>query len=133
MMLPNALGNWAISLCRLGDADAALQAVARGRSLARADDVADQITLDAAEGYAWALEGDAERAFALLGRATKAVEAIDMVFLAENVAYVEARARLALGDVDEARALLEGLRDATEARGQARWAARYRRDLAALD
>ena len=45
---------------------------------------------------------EAERAFALLDRATKAVEAIDMVFLAENVAYVEARARLALGDVDEA-------------------------------
>ena len=132
-MLPNVLGNWAISLCRLGDADAALQAVSRGRSLARADDVADQITLDAAEGYAWALENDAERAFALLGRATKAVEAIDMVFLAENVAYVDARARLALGDVDEARALLEGLRDATEARGAVRWAARYRRDLAALD
>jgi class 3 adenylate cyclase len=133
MMLPNALGNWAISLCRLGDAAAALQAVARGRSLARADDVADQITLDTAEGYAWALEGEAERALALLERATKAVEAIDMVFLAENVAYVGACVRLALGDVDEARSLLEGLRDATEARGQARWAARYRRDLAALD
>ena len=122
MMLPNALGNWAISLCRLGDAGAALHAVSRGRSLARADDVADQITLDTAEGYAWALEDEAERAFALLGRATKAVDAIDMVFLAENVAYVEARARLALGDVDEARALLEGLRDATDARGQRRWA-----------
>ena len=102
MMLPNALGNWAISLCRLGDAGAALDAVSRGRSLARADDVADQITLDIAEGYAWVLQEEAERAFAHRGRATTAVDTIDMVVLAENVAYVEACARLALGDVDEA-------------------------------
>jgi hypothetical protein len=133
MMLPNALGNWAISLCQLGDAGAALHAVSRGRSLARPDDVADQITLDIAEGYAWALQGEAERAFAYLGRARTAVDTIDMVILAENVAYVEAGARLALGDVDETRALLEGLRDATDARGWRRWADRFRRDLAALD
>ena len=85
---PRELGDLSL---RLGDAGAALQRFRRGAPLARADDVADQITLDTAEGYAWALEGEAERAFALLDRATKAVEAIDMV-LAENVAYVE-RAR----------------------------------------
>jgi class 3 adenylate cyclase len=132
MYLANALAQWAQSLCRLGDVETALRAIERGRSLARPDDVADQAALYAAEAHTAALEGEQERAFALLERGREALEGVDMVMLVEGFEYREAQVRLALGDVDAARLTLERLRDATGARGQVRWADAYQRDLAAL-
>jgi ATP/maltotriose-dependent transcriptional regulator MalT len=129
----NALATWAASLCRLGEADAALHAVQRGRALARSDDVADQIQLDSAEAYARALTGDARRSEELFERVKTALREIDMVFVADAAVYDEAGALVALGDLAGARAMLERLRDDTEARGRRRWADRYRRDLDALD
>ena len=131
--LAGALGNWATSLGLLGDADAALRAVERGRSLARDDDIADQIGLDSAEALARALREEREPALELLARADAAAKQVTMVILAENVGYVEAHTRLALGDAAGARSMLERLGDVAEARGALRFADRYRRDLAAID
>jgi len=47
--------------------------------------------------------------------------------------FVEARIRLALGDVDGARQLLAGLAERYATRGLRRYAERYRRALAELD
>jgi hypothetical protein len=131
--LAGALGSWAKSLGLIGDADAALRAVERGRSLARDDDVADQIELDSAEALARALRNERERALELLERAGAAAEQVTMVLLSENTSYTEAHARLALGDTEGARSLLARLGDAAEARGSLRFADRYRSDLAAID
>jgi class 3 adenylate cyclase len=131
--LAGALAGWAESLALLGDADAALRAVERGRSLARDDDVADQISLDSAEALARALLNEREAALELLARVQAAAEQVTMAVLVQNARYAEARTRLALGDAAGARSLLAGLADAAEARGAIRFAARYRRDLAAID
>ena len=133
MYLANALGDWGIALCAIGDAERALQAVARGREIARPDDIGDQVTLDAAEGYAKALQGDAEIARLLMGRARDALRGLDMVLLAERVEHVDAKLRAALGDTAGARTILERLAATTEGRGFVRFAELYRRDLAALD
>jgi class 3 adenylate cyclase len=127
--LANHYAMWAATLCRLGDGDAALAAVERGRALARPDDLADQVQLDAAEAYAWALRGESRRSEELFGKAKAELDQVDMVFLVEQIAYDEAGARSALGDTAGAQEILERLRAAAEARGQARWAERYARDL----
>jgi class 3 adenylate cyclase len=129
----NMLAAWAIALCELGDAEPAATAIAEARVIAEPDDVADQLELDLADAYAHALAGDAEAARELLHRARTRAEGIDMLAPAHNHRYVEARVLLAMGDVDEARRLLEDLRRDHDERGFHRFAERYRRDLAALD
>ena len=57
----NALAEWAVTLCELGDPAPAFEAIRKAREIADPNDVADQILLDQAEAYAIALEGTAER------------------------------------------------------------------------
>ena len=132
MFLANAIARVASVLCRRGDAGAALEHVARARALAHADDVADQIELDAAEAHARALRGEAQEARRLLERAHRRAAGIDMAVLANSLLYAESGVLAALGDVDDARKVLARLAGYAEARGAHRFAARYRRDLAAL-
>ena len=132
LYLANIQAEWALSLCEGGDAPGALDAVARGRDVMEPGDVADQVLLDAAEGWARALQGSGETALRLLGRARAAVERIDLASTTDQVDYVDAAVRVALGDLAAARALLESLVERSEARGFHRYADRYRRDLRVL-
>ena len=129
----NALGMWAIALCRVREPERALELVEEARSLASPDDVADQITLDLAEGYARALLGQSAEAQPLIERAAARAETIEMWSPAFDHRYDEAWARKAQGDLEGARRLLTELFEVNAARGFHRMAARYRRDLAALD
>ena len=129
----NALGMWAIALCRVREPERALELVEEARSLASPDDVADQITLDLAEGYARALLGQSAEAQPLIERAAARAETIEMWSPAFDHRYDEAWARQAQGDLEGTRRLLTELFEANAARGFHRMAARYRRDLAALD
>ena len=129
----NALGMWAIALCRVREPERALELVEEARSLASPDDVADQIALDLAEGYARALLGQSAEAQPLIERAAARAETIEMWSPAFDHRYDEAWARKAQGDLEGARRLLTELFEVNAARGFHRMAARYRRDLAALD
>jgi class 3 adenylate cyclase len=133
MYLANALAEWAASLCAVGDAQRAREAVARGRTLARPDDRADSIALDVSEAYVAALLGDREQAERLLERADAVRGEIDMALFADWSWYVEAGVRSALGDTKTARGILERLAESAELRGFVRFAGVYRRDLEALD
>jgi class 3 adenylate cyclase len=129
----NALGMWAIALCRVREPERALELVEEARSLASPDDVADQIALDLAEGYARALLGQSAEAQPLIERAAARAQTIEMWSPAFDHRYDEAWARQAQGDLEGTRRLLTELFEANAARGFHRIAARYRRDLAALD
>jgi hypothetical protein len=129
----NALAMWASALCRVGEPERALGLVDEARPIAAPDDVADQISLDLAEGYARALLGQEEAARPLIERASAKAETIEMWSPAFDHRYDEAWARNALGDRDGARRLLTELVETNVARGFHRFAERYRRDLAALD
>jgi len=132
MYLANALAEWAVGLCAVGDAQRAREAVARGRMLARPDDRADSIALDVSEAYVAAVLGDREGAERLLARADAARDEIDMVLFAEWCWYAEAGVRSALGDTKSARAILERLAESADGRGFVRFAGVYRRELEAL-
>jgi tetratricopeptide (TPR) repeat protein len=133
MYLANALADWAAALCGTGNADKALEVVARARALTRADDVADAVALDMSEAYAHALLGERERVEHLIERTHEALRDVDMAMVVYQAHHVEAGARTALGDVDEARAILTRLLADVDRRGLVRFADLYRRDLAALD
>ena len=132
MYLANVLADWAEALCGVGDAEKALEVVARGRALARADDIADAAGLNMSEAYARALVGDRERAEGLIQQTHEMLSDVDMALVVESVQHLEASTRTALGDVDEARAILDGLIADAERRGFVRFADLYRRELAAL-
>ena len=103
------------------------------RGLAAPDDVADQLQLDLAEAYARALTGDGEHAWrSSRGHATGR-KGPTWRRRGLHHEFVEARIRLALGDVDGARRLLAGLAERYARRGLRRYAERYRRDLTELD
>jgi tetratricopeptide (TPR) repeat protein len=129
----NALGNWAVALCELGEHERALTAVQEARELADPNDVADQIVLDQAEAYALALAGETARARPLLDRARVRTEATQLTAPMDNPRHGEACVLRELGDVEGARRLLQGLVELSTQRGFHRVADRYRRDLAALD
>jgi tetratricopeptide (TPR) repeat protein len=131
--LANPLASWAGWLCRVGETQAALDAVARAKSVAREDDIADQIEIASAEGYAWALLGDRARAQAAIERATASLATIDMTLLSNEITCRVALSYAALGDHATARALLESLIEDADRRGFRRWADRYRRDLEGVD
>ena len=84
------------------------------------------------EAYARALVGDRERAEGLIQQTHEMLSDVDMALVVESVQHIEASARTALGDVDEARAILDGLIADAERRGFVRFADLYRRDLDAL-
>ena len=133
MYLANVLADWAAALCGIGKAEQALEAVAQGRALARADDIADAAGLNMSEAYARALVGNRERAEALIQQTHDMLSDVDMALVVESVQYIEANTRAALGDVDEARAILDELIADADRRGFVRFADLYRRELAALD
>jgi hypothetical protein len=85
------------------------------------------------EAYARALVGDRERAEELIRQTYDMLSDVDMALVVEWVQHLEASTRTALGDVDEARAILGALVVDAERRGLVRFADLYRRDLAALD
>jgi tetratricopeptide (TPR) repeat protein len=128
----NALGNWAVALCDLGEHETALTAVREARELADPNDVVDQIVLDQAEAYALALTGKTTDARTLLGRARERAEGIDLTWPLDNPLHVEACVLRELGDVDGARRILQDLFELCRQRGLHRAADRYRVDLVAL-
>jgi class 3 adenylate cyclase len=130
--LANNLASWASALCDLGDAPRALEAVARGRELAQVDDVADQISLDCAEAHALALLGDHEAARALVERARRTAEGIQMVVVSIELDEADAAVRVLRGDTNGARTLLAGIIERAAARGATLGAERHRRRLADL-
>ena len=129
----NSLAMWALALCQLGESGRALQLVEEARTLADPDDVADQIDLDLAEGYAWALEGKAELARTFVEHARGRAQGTDMWNPVFGPEFVEACVLRLLGDVEGARRLLAGLVERDTRRGFHRFAARYRSELAALE
>ncbi len=128
----NALGNWAVALCDLGEHERALTAVRAARKLADPNDVADQIVLDQAEAYALALAGETARAWAQLKCARERMKAIEFTSPTDSPLHVEACILRELGDVDGARRLLQSLVEKSTQAGLLRVADRYRLDLAAL-
>jgi hypothetical protein len=132
MYLVSTLAEWATSLCALGDADAASAAVARGRELLRHDDLADRLSLDAAAAYVRALAGDRAGAERLLENVHEVADHLDMAMLVDRLRHIEASVRTVLGDVGDARTILEELAASAERRGFVRILALYERDLAML-
>ncbi len=132
MYRTNALAEWIVSLCAVGDVDAASRALARGRDLLRSDDVADRVSLNVAEAYVRALGGEREAAERLLQEVHDVIDDIDMAMLVDRMRWIEASVRTVLGDFDQARAILEALAASAEERGFVRIAGLYRRDLEAL-
>ena len=128
----NALGQWAVALCDLGEHLRASSMVVEAREIADPHDIADQILLDLAEAYGLALAGDAARVLMLVGRANERAVGTDMHGPHQDWRHLEARVLEALGDVDGARRLLRELLDFWTARGYHRIAHRFRRDLDAL-
>jgi class 3 adenylate cyclase len=121
-VLVNAMAEWALALSRIGDARRALSVVARGRSMGREDDVADQVMLDVAEALAQARLGEADAANLLLVRARTGMAGLVMVMITEEIDRVDAEVHWARGDFPGARAIAERLAAAAEARGWLRWA-----------
>ena len=129
----NALAEWAVALCELGDPEAALEAIRNAREIADPNDVADQMLLDEAEAYAVALEGAAEHARTLLRGARERGAGTQMAHPAADPVHIEARVLRTLGDLAGAARLLEGLVDRETSYGRHRAADRYRRDLDAMN
>jgi class 3 adenylate cyclase/tetratricopeptide (TPR) repeat protein len=128
----NALAEWAVTLCELGDPEPAFEAIRKAREIADPNDVADQMLLDHAEAYAVALEGRAERARTLLRRARERAAGTQMAHPAVDPMHIEACILRTLGDRAGAGRLLEGLVDRETSYGRHRAADRYRRDLDAI-
>jgi tetratricopeptide (TPR) repeat protein len=97
-VLVNTLASWSLSLSRLGNTDAALRAVARGRQIVRDEDIADQINLDLAEARALAAQGDHEAARVLVDRARRTSEGMVMVLLSDEIDAIDAEVRRFAGD-----------------------------------
>ena len=129
----NALGEWAVALCGLGDLEQAFEAIRQARGIADPSDVADQMLLDQAEAYALALEGRAGRARMLLGRARELGAGTQVANPAADPLHTEACVLRTLGDLAGAQRLLESLVERETAYGRHRAADRYRRDLDAID
>jgi len=128
----NALAEWAVALCGLGDLEPAMEAIRKARGIADPSDLADQMLLDQAEAYALALEGQAERARTLLGRARKLGAGTQMAHPAVDPLHIEACVLSTLGDLGGAKRLLESLVERETSYGRHRAADRYRRDLEAI-
>ena len=133
LYLANTMADWADSLCSLGNPERALEVISRARTMTRDDDLADAAALNMAEAHAHALLGERERAEALIDRTHDILRDVDMALVVDWAQRVEATARLALGDMAEARAILATLIADAERRGLVRFAAAHRRNLAALD
>ena len=127
-VLANVLANWAMGLSRLGRADEALPVIARGRSIARPDDIADQIALDAAEGLARANLGD-PAARELIDRARERAASLVMVPTERQLAEIDASVRRLMGDIEGSRRIAQELMALLEGSGAVRYAKRVRREL----
>jgi len=121
------IGQLAITLSRRGEVGAALDLVARGRRLARAEDVADQIQLDLAEAHARATRGDHAVAREWVESARKRGSAINSVVVTDTIDFVDAEVHRAIGDNTRAAAIANRAADAARSRGQLRYADALRR------
>ena len=101
--------------------------------MAREDDLGDAVALNMAEAWACALLRERERAELLIDRTHETLRNFDMALMVERTHHLEASARAALGDIDEARSILSRLVEEAERRGFVRFVDVYRRDMAALD
>jgi class 3 adenylate cyclase len=119
---------WATSLTHLGRADEALALVREVRPTSREDDIADQIGLDVAEGYALATLGQMA-SLDHFERARTRARDIVMFPLTLSLAITEAKARLRLGDTNGAREVALGLMPDLEKRGNARVIESLRREV----
>jgi len=128
-VLANTLAAWSLSLSRVGDTNGALRAVARGRQLVRAEDIADNIYLDLAEARAVAARGDHDAARTLIDRARRTSDGMVMVPLSYEIAGIDAEVRQLAGDLAGAEAIAGKLVAEISARGGLRTAASYRRRL----
>lgn len=128
-VLANALAVWSLNLSRLGDTDGALRAVARGREVVRAEDIADQLSLDLAEARALAARGEHDAARALVDRARRTADGMVMIPLSYQIEGIDAELRRLAGDIAGAEAIEHRLIAASEARGTVRIAATHRRRL----
>ncbi|MEO8511457.1 MAG: hypothetical protein ABI534_09455, partial [Chloroflexota bacterium] len=126
-VLANVLGSWAIGLSRVGRAAEALPVIARARSVARENDIADQIELDAAEGLARAHLGDAA-ARDLIDRARERAAGLVMVPVERQLAEIDASVRRLMGDLDGSRHIAHELFTKLEASGVHRYAEYVRRE-----
>jgi class 3 adenylate cyclase len=133
MYLANAMADWADGLCTLGNVDKALKVITQARAIARDDDVADMAALNMAEAHAHARRGNRVRAEELIDRTHDLLRDVDMAMVVDWAQRIEASVRTALGDIDEARTILQRLLADAEHRGLTRFATRYREELAALD
>jgi class 3 adenylate cyclase/tetratricopeptide (TPR) repeat protein len=130
--LANALADWAVALCRIGEVGSARRAVDRARAIVHEDDIDDRIGLEIAEASVQAAVGDRDAALASLDRAREWAGGIDMSLSTDKLDFEEASVRARLGDPDRARELLVDLVRRTEARGLSRQSEHYRLALAAL-
>ena len=127
-VLVSALGEWAVALSRVGRAEKALEVVARARTVARTEDIADQIIVDAAEGLARAKLGD-PAARGLVDRALQQAAGLVMVPLQREVQEIDADVRRLLGDVEGSRRVAQELVASLEAKGVNRFAEHLRREF----
>ena len=128
----NFLGDWAISLCEVGDARQARAVFERARALVMEGDVADEILLLSVGGVARALEASARRLESVSSRPSRRRSGsicssarwssrTSMPSFTGSWATMPAPAQL-----------LAGLVALLEERGMHRFADRFRRDLAVL-
>ncbi len=128
----NFLGDWAVSLCEVGDAGQARAVFERARALLSEGDVGDEILLLSVEALLHAHEGAPEAARARLEEAFEAAVGIDLFVSTMELAHVGVMVHALLGDLARARELLAELVALFDQRGMHRFADRFRRDLAAL-
>jgi class 3 adenylate cyclase len=120
-VLANSLAGWAIGVARVGRPEEALRIVGRARAIAREDDIADQIEMDAAEGLARAYLGD-PAALDFVERARERARGLVMVPLERQLAEIEATVRSLMGDREGSRRIAQELVGVLEETGAHRYA-----------
>ncbi|HET7686665.1 MAG TPA: adenylate/guanylate cyclase domain-containing protein [Candidatus Limnocylindria bacterium] len=128
-VLANVLGDWAVTLARLGDAQQALVRVAQAREIVREEDLADRIVIELGEGMARAVLGDGSAARAAVVEARRIAAGIVMWPVTSQLDRVDGLIRLREGDAAGARDIGAVLVADAESRGMPRIADAYRRQL----
>jgi hypothetical protein len=123
----NMLGHLGRVLCRRGRPAEALAAIAEGRGISHADDVADREVLDAAEAHARSLLGEVDRAEELAASAETVAVETDLVHWL--ISATLARAAAASGDLELARDRYARAIELADYKGEARNARLLREEL----
>jgi hypothetical protein len=96
--LANMLGDWGLTLARLGRPTEAMERIERAREIVREHDLADQIVIALAAGMTLATQGDLTGARASIGRAPGLAEGIVMWPMTSQIGAVDGLVRLLEGD-----------------------------------